>query len=105
MYETATLELDKGYGSDYIPIELNVDGKPILWQLYQPEEDQYKDPNMYLWVRRCTLHTTIDSISKYFDTVGLVIIDVSKHELFPELWIIKTNNGRIWYACQATINT
>ena len=86
-----------------VELEINVDGQPCVWQVYRPEEDQYKDPNMYLWVRRCELFVNWWEIAKYFDKLGIFISTCHKHELFPELFVIGDDRGKKWYICQASI--
>lgn len=89
-----------------IELKLNPDGKPCLYQLYLPEEDQFKDPNLYLWVRRCELFTSIKALLYYMKhIIGIKIkIIETTQELFPELSTITDHRGRKWYVCLAIIH-
>ena len=91
-------------------LEFNVDGRPTVWQLYEPEYTQIEkqpfgeDKNLYLWMRKCTLHINLHSVFQFFNNVGLKITSVRQHEDFRELTIITDDRGHIWYACKASIN-
>lgn len=91
---------------DCIELKLNPDGKPCLYQLYLPEEDQFKDPNLYLWVRRCELFTSVNALLYYLKhIIGIKIRSIeTAHELFSELSTITDHRGRKWYVCLATIH-
>lgn len=104
-YVDATLNLDTGFGSDYIPLELTPDSQPCLYQLYTPEQLQYKDPNMYLWVRRCELFTSPKALFAHLDRLSINIVNIeARHPLFPELTTITDSRGYKWYVCKAPIH-
>lgn len=90
----------------YVELKLNPDGKPCLYQLYLPEEDQFKDPNLYLWVRRCELFTSVKALLYYMKhIIGIKIQSIEEaHELFPELSTITDHRGRKYYVCLAIIH-
>lgn len=83
----------------------DADGKPCLWQLYTPEQNQYKDPNMYLWIRRCELFVSREAILRHLERLGIRIVHVeTQHELFPELATLTDIRGYKWYVCKAPIH-
>lgn len=87
-----------------LELETNVDDQPVLWQLYLPEEQQYKDPNLYLWVRRCSLFTSVDAILKSLIRIGIRPIQLYNHSDFPELGVVIDDRNRRFYICRAPIN-
>lgn len=88
-----------------VSLDLNVDDKPFVWMLYQPEEDQFKDPNMYLWVRRCTLYASFSGMVNYFNEMGVIIASCRPRGVdFPDLGEFIDVRGRKWYFCKGTVN-
>lgn len=85
-------------------LEEDADGKPALWMLYQPEERQYKDPNMFLWVRRCNLFLTQQAAIFSLEKLGVKPQTIEQHELFIGLWVITDNRGHKWYLEKGPIN-
>lgn len=86
-----------------IEISLDADGNSYLWQLYKPEINQYKDPNMYLWIRRCDIFINLEAIYSHLENLGIRNITSKYHEDFPELLIIIDDRNKTWYACKAPI--
>jgi hypothetical protein len=86
-------------------LKKGVDGKPYVYQLYTPEQNQQKDPNLYLWVRRCELFTDERAVFEHFKTLGITIKHIEmSHELFPELTTITDTRGYKWYCCRGPIH-
>ena len=100
-YDPHELDLPKITNLDVDP-----DSKPCLWQLYTPEQDQEKDPNMYLWVRRCELFTSPTRALEHLNNLGIVFNynHFKPHELFPELYELVDERGYKWYLCRAPIH-
>jgi hypothetical protein len=86
-------------------LELNVDKQPSVLLLYSPEQLNPLDPNLYLWVRRCTVFVDHYSVMKHLHTtLGIDIKDMYKHELFPELTIMEDTRGYKWYLERAPVH-
>lgn len=85
---------------------LDENGEPYVWQLYTPEQDQKKDPNMYLWIRRCELFFSIGDAMQHLLNLGIPnpLPRAKRHELFPELLCIEDQRGYTWYLCKAPIH-
>lgn len=87
------------------PLMVDADGKPYVYQLYTPEEKQIKDPNMYLWIRRCELFVRFQDIMDHLRGLGIRVANVDfRHDLFPELITITDIRGFRWYCCKAPIH-
>lgn len=99
------LHLNIGCDSTYKTLDINADGRPVLWQLYTPEPDQRDiDPNMYLWVRRCRLFISAGSAIQSLIDLGITLTGtIQRHTDFRELYILKDTRGYVWYLCEATI--
>lgn len=97
-------EIIKILGYKYVSLELDIDRHPSVWLLYTPEQDQYKDPNLYLWVRRCEVFTSPFKALNHLIRLGIKITRCVKHEDFRELTIITDNRGYKWYLCQAPVH-
>jgi hypothetical protein len=89
-----------------LQVDTNADDQPVMWLLYYPEENQYKDPNVYLWLRRCSVHTSVQSIYKYLERLGINTSGLGeRHELFPELFVFTdVRSNRKWYFERAPIH-
>lgn len=86
-------------------LETNVDNQPCVYLLYKPEINQYKDPNLYLWIRRCEPYTTFEAAIRWITSkLGLTVDKYYQHELFPELTVIEDTRGHKWYIEKAAIH-
>jgi hypothetical protein len=85
-------------------LELNVDKQPSVLLLYSPEQLNPLDPNLYLWVRRCSVFTDHYSMIHHLHKLGIVLKKIYKHELFPELTIMEDIRGKKWYLERAPVH-
>jgi hypothetical protein len=88
----------------FAEFESDADNNPCVYLLHRPEDHQCGDPNMYLWIRRCDVFTSMNAIFFYLQQLGIHIIHVqNSHALFPELTTIIDLRGFRWYVCKAPI--
>jgi hypothetical protein len=85
-------------------LDLNIDKEPSVLLLYSPEQLNPLDPNLYLWVRRCSVFTDYHSMTRHLHNLGVYMRNMYKHELFPELTILEDTRGYKWYLERAPVH-
>lgn len=78
-------------------LEHNVDGKPVVYCLYETEERQFNDKNLYNWLRHCEVFESAFAVNASFTRMGVQITRTYRHELFNELIVLEDERGKKWY--------